>query len=229
MQAVIYTRFSPRKNADECESCQTQFGYCRKYCDLQQLEIIAERKDEAISGASAANRPGLQEALDLACKYKAVLVVYSLSRLARNTKEAIEISERLDKAGADLVSLHEKIDTTTAMGRFVFKLLAAIAELEREQIAERTSEAMRHHQANGRRMSNRTPFGWKLDPDDSSRMIEDTHEQEVIQFVIKLHQQSMSYRQICRELEQQGIQCRGRAQWFHQTIKTILQRATIYA
>jgi len=223
MEAVLYTRFSPRRNAAECESCQTQFDYCRKYCDLHQLGIIDELKDEAMSGATAANRPGLQEALTLACKHKAVLVVYSLSRLARNTKEAIEISERLDKAGADLASLHENIDTTTAMGRFVFKLLAALAELEREQIAERTQEAMLRHQANGRRMSDRTPYGWVRDPDNHKLLIEDSDEQATINRITQLRRSGFGYRHIGRTLIAEGILCRGR-KWQHSTIRRILQR-----
>ncbi len=57
-----------------------------------------------------------------------VLVVYSLSRLARNTTETLELGERLAKAGADLVSLSEKIDTTSAAGKMVFRMLAARAQ-----------------------------------------------------------------------------------------------------
>lgn len=224
MKAVIYTRFSPRRNAEQCESCMTQFDYCRKYCDLNNLEVIKDCKDEAKSGASAANRPGLQTALEYACKHKAVLVVYSLSRLARNTKEAIEISERLDKAGADLASLHEKIDTTTAMGRFVFKLLAALAELEREQIAERTSEAMLNHQSNGRRMSDKTPYGWTRDPDNPKLLIENESEQAAIKHIIELHRSGFGYRLICRALAGEGILCRG-GSWHHTSVSKILKRA----
>jgi DNA invertase Pin-like site-specific DNA recombinase len=150
-------------------------------------------------------------------------VVYSLSRLARNTREAIEISERLDRAGADLASLHEKIDTTTAMGRFVFKLLAAIAELEREQIVERTSEAMCRHQASGRRMSDRTPYGWIRDPDNHKLLIEDDTEQAIIAQIKQLSQNGLGYRKICRELQSCGILCRC-SKWHHSTIKRILQR-----
>ena len=223
MKAVIYTRFSPRRNAAECESCLTQFDYCRKYCDLHQLEIIGEFKDEAKSGASAANRPGLQDALAHACKHKAVLVVYSLSRLARNTKETIEISERLDKAGADLASLHEHIDTTTAMGRFVFKLLAALAELEREQIGERTQEAMLNHQSNGRRMSDKTPYGWVRDPDNPKLLIENASEQIAINHILELHRSGFSYRLIGRTLAGKGTLCRG-GSWHHTTIKKIIKR-----
>jgi DNA invertase Pin-like site-specific DNA recombinase len=70
------------------------------------------------------------------------LVFYSLSRLARSTKDAIAISERLSRAGADLVSLSEKIDTTSAAGKMIFRLLAVLAEFERDLISERTKAAL---------------------------------------------------------------------------------------
>jgi hypothetical protein len=58
------------------------------------------------------NRPGLSEALDDVCRQRAVLVVQSLSRLSRSVRDTLTISERLDKAGANLASLSESIDTT---------------------------------------------------------------------------------------------------------------------
>jgi DNA invertase Pin-like site-specific DNA recombinase len=73
--------------------------------------------DEGLSGKRADNRPGLQGAIAHACETHGVLVVYSLSRLARSTRDAIDIAERLAKCKADLVSITEKIDTTTSMGR----------------------------------------------------------------------------------------------------------------
>lgn len=220
--AIIYCRFSPRRNADECESIETQLDYCQRLCDLNQLAVVAEYHDEALSGASMANRPGLLDALDHACRVKAALVFYSLSRLARNTKEAIEIAERLKSAGADMVSYQEKIDTTSSYGKFIFTIFAALAELERNQIAERTKDAMLFHQAGGRRMSKLPPFGWTVDPDDPARLIEHTTEQATIRRIVECRKQGMGYRAICRWLDDNGHQ--GRGSWHHQKVKNILQR-----
>src|SRR6185295_927090 len=108
----------------------------------------------------ADNRPALQAALEAACRGKAALVVYSLSRLARSTRDAIGMSERLHKAGADLVSLSERIDTTTAAGKMVFRMLAVLAEFERDQIAERTKGALSHMRNQGKRISGKIPYGY---------------------------------------------------------------------
>ena len=223
MNAILYARFSPRKNAEDCESVETQLDRARQYCGAAGMEIIGEYSDKGLSGARADNRPGLADALDHVCRVKACLVVYSLSRLARNTRDAIEIAERLNRAGADLASLHEKIDTTSAMGRFVFKLMSALAELEREQISERTSDAMLRHQENGRRMSDRTPYGWIRNPNNPALMVEDEHEQAVIQRIMSEHRAGVSMRQIGRDLESAGILCRE-GPWHHTTIRRIIAR-----
>ena len=221
--AIIYARYSDRPNASDCESIQTQTERICSYCDCNGLVILEKFQDEAISGARADNRPGLQAAVKAACSQGAALVVYSLSRLARSTKDAIEIAERLDRAGADLISLSEQIDTTTAMGKFVFRLMAGLAELERELVAERTRDAMRRHQANGRRMSDRTPYGWVRDPVNSALLIEEPAEQDVIRRICSLREQGQGLRGICRTLETQGIGCRG-GRWHHQTVSSVLRR-----
>jgi len=225
-QAVIYARFSPRRNADKCESVETQLERCRDYCRLHDLEIIGEYADRNMSGKRADNRPGFQEAMEMACKKKAVLVVYSLSRFARSTKDAILSVEKLSKANADLASLHEDINTASAMGRFVFRLMSALAELEREQIAERTSDAMRRHQSTGRNMSgDKTPYGWKRNPSNRALMIEDDHEQAIIQDIIQLHNEGKGPREITRIIEAK-TDCRG-GKWYHTTVMRIIQRAGI--
>lgn len=225
MKAIIYARFSPRPNAAECLSLQTQLERARASCRMRNWEIYNEHFDKGVSGAKADNRPGLQGALTEVCRLKdaGVLVVYSLSRLARSTKDAIAIADRLDKAGAHLVSLTEQIDTTTAMGRAFFRILAVLAELERELVVERTSDAMHRHQAAGRRMSYHTPYGWKVDPENGKLLAEDQGEQEVIKRVLDLAALGMSARSICRTLDAEGVPCRA-ARWYHAAIDRIIAR-----
>jgi DNA invertase Pin-like site-specific DNA recombinase len=236
--AVLYARFSPRPNAADSESCETQLERMRSYCAASGWTILSEHRDDGLSGSQAANRPGLQAALAAACRPATVLVVYSLSRLARNTSDAIGLAARLDAAGADLASLHEKIDTTSAMGRFLFRLMASLAELEREQIAERTSDAMRRHQSSGRRMGCTsapnlwagkevvcTPFGQQPDPENPERMIDDPHEQAALRYMRHCRRQGRTYREIARLLEQAGYACRGTA-WHHQTVSRLLARSS---
>jgi site-specific DNA recombinase len=152
-QAVLYARFSPRPSPEECDSDEKQLERCRAYCVGHGYTVIAEYSDRDLSGGRADNRPGLQAAIAEACARKAVLCVYVLSRLARYTKDAIDLAERLSAAGADLAVIRENVNTRSPMGRFIFTLFSALAQLEREQIAERTSSAMLRLQATGRRMT----------------------------------------------------------------------------
>lgn len=234
---VIYARFSPRKNPAESMSVETQLEYCRNWAKFHSLKVIGEYSDKNLSGARMDNRPGLQKALDYACKEKCMILVYSLSRLARSTAQTLQIGERLSKAGADLGAIKDKIDTTTSTGRFFFTILAALAQLEREQIAERTSDAMRSHQANGRRMSAIPPFGWVIDPNDPSRIIEDEYQQKIIKRVLELKKLGFSLRKSCDELLADGYKPPPKQiikdgqlltverTWSHSLIRYILQRA----
>lgn len=235
-QAVIYARFSPRRNASECVSCDTQIEYCEKYCDFKKLEVVGIFRDDGLTGTNV-NRPGLREALDMTRRCKGTLVFYSLSRLARSVRDALEIGDGLKKAGANLCSVTESINSVGAFGKLFFVLLAGMAEWERDVISERTSDAMRCHQRNGRRMSDRLPFGWQADDDDASRMVPNEVELDVIKQVVSLKKQGFSLRATCAQLYEwdyvprpvkkkfkgQPVECKGK--WHYSTIRAILKRA----
>jgi len=186
--------------------------------------------DKDLSGGRADNRPGLQKAIAAACKRQAVLVVYSLSRFARCTKDAIDLTERLNAAGADLAVIQENVNTRSPMGRFIFTLFSALAQLEREQIQERTSSAMLKHQANGRRMTraDRCPYGWKVDPDAPERLAEDAEEQATIARIRQAHKNGGGLREIARSLDRAGIDCRG-GRWVAYDHSSILRRTGLIA
>jgi DNA invertase Pin-like site-specific DNA recombinase len=223
--AVLYGRFSPRPSADECDSVEKQIERCRAYCDGHGYTVAAVHADKELSGGRADNRPGLQKAIAQACGRRAVLVVYSLSRLARNTRDAIDLAERLNKAGADLAVIQENVNTRSPMGRFIFTLFSALAQLEREQIGERTSAAMLRHQSTGRRMTrpDRCPYGWRVDSVDPNRLADDAEEQAVIARIRQERAKGHSLRDIANALDRAGIGCRG-GRWSHSTVRAVLRR-----
>ena len=73
------------------------------------------------------------------------MVVTSIDRFGRSTLDLLKNLERLDAMGVHFQSIKERVDTKTALGRFVFTLLASLAELERNWISERTARTMRHN------------------------------------------------------------------------------------
>ncbi|NBR26431.1 MAG: recombinase family protein, partial [Micrococcales bacterium] len=159
MKAIGYIRVSTEQQAGEGVSLEAQKAKIEAWCIANDRELVAVYVDAGISGKSMEKRQGLQKALDDAGRGMA-LVVYSLSRLARSTKDTLTISERLDKAGADLVSLSERIDTTGAAGKMMFRMLAVLAEFERDVISERTTLALAHKKAMGQKYAP-VPFGYQ--------------------------------------------------------------------
>jgi site-specific DNA recombinase len=160
-KALGYIRVSTSGQANDGVSLDAQAARIRVWCEANGYELTEIWSDAGISGRRADKRPGLQAALAAACENGGALVVYSLSRLARSTRDAIDIAERLHGAGADLVSLTERIDTTTAAGKMVFRMLAVLAEFERDLVSERTAAALAHKRRNGERVGD-IPYGWRL-------------------------------------------------------------------
>jgi DNA invertase Pin-like site-specific DNA recombinase len=78
------------------------------------------------------------------------VVIYKLDRISRSTKHLIELSEYFDKKRVEFMSIQDSIDTSTPIGRFFFRILASIAELERDIISERTKAGLLSARARGR-------------------------------------------------------------------------------
>ena len=224
-QAIIYSRFSDRPRADDCDSNDKQEERCRSYCQAYGWEVVQAYRDDAISGKEASNRPALQAALKHAQKLKGAFVVYDISRFARDVIDGATIEKDLRKKGVDLVSVTEHIDCTTPDGRLMLNMKLSFAQYVRESNALRTSKAMLHHQKNGRRMSHHTPYGWKLDEFDPSLIIEDAAEQTRIELICCLRDRGAGLREICRMLEARGVRPRTGRRWRHTTICRILHRA----
>lgn len=224
MQAIGYVRVSTEGQAVDGVSLDAQRDRIKAWCELNGYTLAGLHVDSGLSGCRSDNRPGLQLALYEACKYKAALVVYSLSRLARSTKDALSISERLAKCGADLVSLSERIDTTTAAGKMVFRMLAVLAEFERDQIAERTKGALSHLRKQGKRISGKIPYGYNL-AEDGTTLVPNTREQEGLRLLEQLRANGLGRRRIAAALTLEGIPTKtGTAAWSPQSVGRILRR-----
>ena len=133
------------------------FGYARVSTEQQNLDrqLDALRKygcnviyNEKMTGTKR-NRPELAKILDRITKGDTV-VIESLSRLGRSTKDLIELTELFEQKGVHLVSLKEQIDTNTSTGKLLFTLMAAIAQFERDVITDRTREGLKSARARGR-------------------------------------------------------------------------------
>ena len=102
---------------------------------------------DRLSGKNA-NRPELQNMMDFVRKGDTV-VVESISRFARNTRDLLDLVEKLAEKGVEFVSQKEAIDTSTPTGMFMLTVFGAVAELEREYILQRQREGIDIAKANG--------------------------------------------------------------------------------
>lgn len=206
MKAVVYTRVSTAGQANDGVSMDAQESKARAWADFNGYSKVEVFSDAGISGSSMDKRDGLSQALK-AIEKGDVLIVYSLSRLARSTKDTLEISDRLAKRGADLVSLSEKIDTTNAAGKMVFRMLAVLSEFERDQVAERTKTALCHKKSKGERVG-AIPYGFCL-AEDGKTLQECGEEQQAIEKAKELKLSGMSLRQIANALQADGYKARN--------------------
>lgn len=95
------------------------------------------------------NRPELQKMLEYVRRGDTV-IVESISRFARNTRDLLELVERLTEKGVEFVSKKEAIDTTTPAGKFMLTVFGAVAELERDYILQRQKEGIAIAKAQGK-------------------------------------------------------------------------------
>ena len=222
MKAIAYCRVSTVGQSEEGVSL-----------DMQQSRVaawaVANGYDqeavfvEAMSGGRASNRPELQKAIALACKVKGVLVVYSLSRLARSVKDTLAIAERLEKSGANLASLTERIDTNSALGKMVFRLLSTLNEFEKDQLSERTSGAMSHLRKSNRRISARIPYGFDL-ATDGQTLVPNPTEQVTLSRICAWRHEGKTLGAIAAELDAAAIPTKLGGRWGASSVRSILSR-----
>jgi len=221
--AVGYIRVSTEGQACEGVSLDTQRAKIVAWCLVNDIKLTDCYVDAGISGKRSDNRPELQLAIDAVTRGGGVLVVYSLSRLARSTKDTIVIGERLDKAGADLVSLSEKIDTTSAAGKMVFRMLAVMAEFERDLVSERTTAALAHKRSQGKRTGG-IPFGWDL-AEDGETLVTNINDQHSLELIRALHGKGFSLRDIAAELQRQCVLTKaGMTTWSPKVVRGVILR-----
>ena len=124
----------------------------REYCERRGWQIAGEYVDVGISGTKE-KRPELDRLLADAHRRRFdAVVVWKFDRFARSVSHLLRALETFQSLGIEFVSLTEGVDTSTPMGKMVFTVLGAVAELERSLIVERVKAGLRNARAKGKRL-----------------------------------------------------------------------------
>jgi site-specific DNA recombinase len=226
MKVVAYIRVSTDEQAASGQSLDTQQAKLRAYADLFDLELVDVVVDAGES-AKSLKRPGLQRALAMIRTGEAEgLVIAKLDRLTRSIADWQILIDGYfgERAGKQLFSVGDSIDTRTAAGRLVLNMLLSVAQWEREAIGERTKEVLQEKISRGERCG-KIRFGYDL-AEDGKTLVANTEETAAIAVMQGLRAAGQSYRKIAGEMGRRGIRTKeGNDLWSHTAVARILRRA----
>ncbi len=147
MRIAIYARVSTTD-----QSTESQLLDLRRYTRERGWTIFKEYCDNGVSGTKD-SRPALNELMNDAKKRRFdVVLVWRFDRFARSTKHLILALEEFKNLGIDFVSYQENIDTSSPLGSTIFTIISAVAQLERDIIAERVKAGLRRAKENGKKL-----------------------------------------------------------------------------
>ena len=213
LRAIGYVRVSKADKKAKAErlSLDAQTDAIRRAAVNNGWELLDVMEDNGKTGTNL-RREGLDATLAmLKAKEADVLVVAKYDRLSRNTVEFGTLIQRSIKEEWSLSVLDQRVDTSTAVGKYMARIMAANAEFERDLISERTRDALAVLKANGKQLGR---------PSEISV--------EIRRKVKRLHRQGSSATAIARRLTEQGYETpSGKATWHHSVIVDLLKRQAV--
>ena len=215
MNAIIYTRYSPRPAKDgdaeraaaneDAESIRLQVDVCHRYGVMKELNVTETIKDPE---TSARQTPLFEREGGSRLKFlpRGTHVICSkLDRVFRSTADGLLTMNHFKKQGVVLHFADQSgctLDLSTGEGEFMFTIMLAAASLEPRRTADRTSKGMKHRQDNGQRMTSvkTIPFGQMADPNNPSRTIPCQAEIDAIRHAHSLSEDRVSLREIAKQI-----------------------------
>jgi site-specific DNA recombinase len=219
--AVGYCRVSTKMQL-EGHSIAAQVSAIKNYCQYEKLHLSCVYFDLALSGRSN-NRPGLKELMSKLQPTQTIIVA-SLSRLARNLKNSLELLEEIQQKQGTLALLDLKVNTESALGKMLFTLVASLAEFEAKQTGERISNVMTNMRDNNL-LKPRPPYGWEHNG-KGNEWLKVEKEQNMIEYIrnLRVTQPDLTVSQICRHLNRLKDPClRSKTKkWYESSLLRLL-------
>ena len=222
MKAIGYIRVSTEEQAAHGISLDAQRAKIAAYALTKDLDLV-DIIEDAGKSAKDLKRPGVQQVLRMASRKEIdAVIIVKLDRMFRCTVDALNTAQDFDKRGVALHSIHESLDTQSAMGKFFFTLTAALAEMERGLIGERTRMALARKRECGGKTGGHVPFGFDA---VEGNLIPNPEEQELLNRIRELRADGMSYQAIADRLNVDGILTKKGGQWDRVRVFKIMQNA----
>lgn len=225
-QVAVYCRVSTEEQAKDGYGLDAQRTRCRAMASVKGWGEPRFYVDEGISGTKdSTKRPELARMLtDVRAGEVDAVIVLALDRLGRKTRLVLDLVDELTRYGVTLISCKESLDTATPQGQFVLTLFAALAQLERDLISERTVAALAERGAIDGEKGGRLPYGYIRT--ESGVQVEPLAA-AIVRLIFGLRSDGKSLRGIAAECQKIAVSPRG-GTWHASSISEVLMNETAY-
>jgi site-specific DNA recombinase len=220
-RVCLYQRISTDED-HQPTSLKTQRERLERYCEaMEDWRIVAAYEDQA-SGTTL-ERPGLQQALDLAREQRYdLLLVYRVDRLSRKVRQLAGLCEELDQLKIVLKSATEPFDTGSPAGRMMLQMLGVFAEFEHATIVDRVTAGLERRVREGKWMSGRLPYGYVRDR-ETRLLVPDPVKAPVVRRIFQLYAEGkLGTTAIARTLDAEGAPSPRKQGWSPNALQLIL-------